>query len=260
MKSKFTKLFILITGAALIFASCKKSSNSTSGSNPQTPKQVSGFIALNITSSLFSSTGVNLSSGTDAPSALAVHTKGKVLNDLNDPQCGDVVDTTFNFSIMQNDTSLSVTGPIKFAFTCANGVLNGFMLTENLNIKIATPQLAATNTTSEGITLIVLDPTNDSSKFTLAGTLNSASTLAYKTTTAGKSGSSTFDYKMSTLTIDPNNDGDILSGSASFTTSGTGASGTWSYTGTIVFLGNHMAKVTINGFAYTVNTETGVVS
>ena len=260
MKSKFTKLFVFTTSVALMFTACKKSSSTNSGTNPQTPKQVSSFVALNLTSSLFSSTGVNLSSGADAPSALSVHTKGKVLNDLNDPQCGDVVDTTFNFSISQNDTSVSVTGPIKFAFTCANGVLNGYTLTENLSTKIATPQLAATNITSEGITLIVIDPTNDDSQFTLAGTLNSASTLAYKTTAAGKSGSSSFDYKMSTLTIDPDNDGDILSGSVSFTTSGTGASGTWSYTGTMVFLGNHMAKVTINGFSYTVNTETGVVS
>ena len=260
MKFKLTKLFVLVTGVTLMFTACKKSSSSSSGTNPQTPKQVSSFVALSLTSNLFSSTGVDLSTGTDAPSTLSVHTKGKVLNDLNDPQCGDVIDTTFNFSLSQNDTSISVTGPIKFAFTCANSVLNGYVLTENLNTKITTPQLTATNTTSEGITLIVLDPTNDDSELTLAGTLNSNSTLVYKTTSAGKSGSSAFEYKLSTLTIDPDNDGDIISGSASFTTSGTGASGSWNYTGTIVFSANHVAKVTINGFTYTVNTVTGVVS
>ena len=258
MKFKLTKLFVLVAGVALMFTACKKSSSTSSGVNPQTPKQVSSFVALNLSSSLFGSTGVNLSGGAGAASTFAVHTKGKVLNDLTNPQCGQVVDTTLSYTQAMGDTSVALSGNIKFSFSCVNSNVNGFTLAENLDIKITTPQLTATNTTGEAVTLLVLDPTNSNSDFTLTGTLNSNSNLIYKTS-AGKSGTSNFAYKLGTLTYDPNA-GDVISGSASFTTSGSGASGTWNYAGTITYLGNHVAKVTINGFAYTVNTETGVVS
>jgi hypothetical protein len=54
--------------------------------------------------------------------------------------------------------------------------------------------------------------------------------------------------------------GTIVSGSATFATKGTNASGSWNYSGTVVFLGNGMAKITINGIVYNVNIQTGVVS
>jgi len=54
--------------------------------------------------------------------------------------------------------------------------------------------------------------------------------------------------------------GDVISGSATFNTSGSGPKGVWNYQGTITFLGSHMATVTINGKAYKVNLQTGAVS
>jgi len=54
--------------------------------------------------------------------------------------------------------------------------------------------------------------------------------------------------------------GDVVSGTASFTTTGSGVNGSWNYQGTITFLGNQTAKIVINGATYTVDLQTGVVS
>ena len=259
MKFKFTKLFILVAGVALMFASCKKSSSSTS-STAETPKQVSGQIALNLSQSLFgTSYGVDLSNGLNAPSAFAIHTKGKVLNDLTDPFCGLTVDTTLSYTFAQHDTTIAVAGTINFSFICASGTLSGFTAAESFNVNISTSQLKATDKVAENLTLVSLNPLDSTSNLSMKGTLSSDKVLTYATVSAGKSGEAQFSYTLTALVLDPNAD-DVVSGTATFSTSGSGASGTWNYSGTIVFLGNHMAKVTINGASYTVNLETGVVS
>lgn len=75
-----------------------------------------------------------------------------------------------------------------------------------------------------------------------------------------KSGTKSFNYVLTHLVLDPDNDGDITGGSASFITKGTGSNGSRSYTGTITFLGNHKATVTINGKTYNVDLRTGATS
>jgi hypothetical protein len=68
-----------------------------------------------------------------------------------------------------------------------------------------------------------------------------------------------YSYNFTTpLSIDSS--GDIVSGAATFTTSGSSAAGKWNYSGTVTFLGNYNVKIVINGTSYNVNLQTGVVS
>jgi hypothetical protein len=258
MKIKLKSLWVLLLPVCLTYTACEKSSSLPS--NAVTPKSVSSQIALNLTQTLFGGSGAfDVSGGLSAPSNFAVHTKGKIVNDLNDPGCGLAIDTALAYTYSIGDTSAQVSGSIGFTFNCVNNIVTGFTTADNLNVTLTTPVLTASGVVAENFTVLALNPLDDNSTFSINGTVSSSSSLKYKSTTS-KNGSAAYSYKLTSIIIDPTADADIVSGSATFSTTGSGASGVWNYSGTIVFKGNHIAVITINGTAYTVNLQTGIVS
>ncbi len=258
MKIKLKNLWVLLLPVCITYTACEKSSSLPS--NVVTPKTVTSQIALNLTQTLFGGSGAfDVSGGLSAPSNFAVHTKGKIVNDLNSPGCGLVIDTALAYSFTQGDTSATVSGSIGFTFNCVNNIVTGFTTSDNMNVTLTTPVLTASAVVAENFTVLALNPQDDNSTFSINGTVGASSSLKYKSTTS-KNGSAAYNYKLTSLIIDPTAEADIVSGSATFTTTGSGGNGTWNYSGTIVFKGNHIAVVTINGTAYTVNLQTGIVS
>ncbi len=260
MKLKLKLITILFLGVALSYTGCKKS-NSTPADPKLAPQDVAVKVAANISQSLFGGLGAfDVSAGLNGPATAAVHNStGIGLNNIQrpaghtraivrsaaNPYCGLIIDTAVNYAVTGKDTSASITGRIKFTFTCTNNVVTGYTTLDNLTIAYSDLQLALTYNVAENFTLNTVN-----SKLTLAGSLNSNGSYQYKTGTK-RSGTEVFNYTLSSLIIDSNS-GDVTSGSATFTTSGTGPHGVWSYQGTITFLGNHHATVTISGKVYTV--------
>ncbi|WP_295669180.1 hypothetical protein, partial [uncultured Mucilaginibacter sp.] len=101
-------------------------------------------------------------------------------------------------------------------------------------------------------------PLNQNENLSLNGSLASNGSYQYNTGTK-RSGTEVFNYTLTSVIFSPAA-GDVISGTATFNTSGSGPKGAWNYQGTITFLGNHMAAVTINGKAYNVNLQTGAVA
>ena len=257
MKLKHTFLFLM--AVTLFYAACKKTTYNAPGATA-TPKQVTSQIALNISEYLLGSGGaVDISSGLDGPSTFAVHTKGKTAYDLNNPFCGLVIDTTLNYSVTQHDTTIAVSGSMKFSFTCVNDILAGYTTTDNITTKATASAFNIAAQVNENFSLLSVNPADSSANYVIKGTLSTNVNATFHTT-AGKSGVEAFSYTFNSVQISTVDDGDLVGGSATFTTTGTGASGVWNYSGTIVFLGKHLATVTINGTTYTVNLETGIVS
>ncbi|MDB4920038.1 hypothetical protein [Mucilaginibacter sp.] len=261
MNFKIRLSLIMLAGVAVIYTACKKSSDDTSGP-AITPTEISSQIALDLSQNLFGEyTGINFGGGLDAPSGFAVkqRTNSRLLHSLSNPFCGLVVDTTLNETVTVGaDSSISVAGHIKFGFICSGDNLTGFTTNDDLTIKVSTPELSLSSRIQENLTLQSLEPNNDNSNYSLTGTLNSTGTYLFKTGTK-KTGTRSFNYVLTSLVLDSNSD-DIVSGSASFITKGTGPKGSWSYSGTITFLAGHKATVTISGKVYKVNLQTGVVS
>lgn len=260
MKLKL-KLFILtIAGIAVIYSACKKSDSSSGPALSE--KDVSSQIALDLSQNLFGSySGLNLSGGFGGVSGFAAKhmPNSHQLHDLSNPFCGLVVDTAINDTEKIGvDSTITLSGHIKFSFTCSGDNLSGFSTNDNLSVAVTTPQFSLISQIAENITMNALNPADENTQFSLSGNISSTGTYAYKTS-AGKSGTRSFSYVLNALTLDPNSD-DIISGTATFSTKGSGKSGTWSYSGTIKFLGNHTAQITINSKSYTVNLETGVVA
>lgn len=260
MKFKALLSIVLVAGMAVVYTACKKSDSSPAGP-ALTESQVTSQVVLDLTQSLFGGYGgINFNDGLNGPTGFGTkHLKGPLLHDLSNPFCGLVIDTTLNETVNAGaDSSLAVSGHIHFGFSCTNDVVTGFNTNDNLTIAISTPRLSIMAKILENLTLSTVNPADDNSPLLLKGTLNSSGTYKYKT--GNKSGTRSFNYVLNSLIIDPNNDdGDIRSGSVNFITKGTGSNGSWSFTGTITFLGNHKAKVTINGKTYNVDIRTGVV-
>ncbi|HEY8781167.1 MAG TPA: hypothetical protein VIM16_06105 [Mucilaginibacter sp.] len=254
MKFKLKLFIVLLAGIALTYTACKKSSTNAAG--PALSQQdVASQVAINISQSLFGGLGFDISGGLSAPTSFAVHTQGKVLQSLTNPDCGLVIDTTLSYTGTANGGTASISGTVKFSFFCTNNIVSGFTTNDNLTISLASPDLSFTYKVGENLTLTSLNPVDYNSNLSLSGSLTSDGSYVYNK----KSGTSVFNYALTSLIFSPL-EGDVVSGSATFNTKGSGPKGVWNYQGTIVFLGNQMAKVTINGTVYTVNLQTGAVS
>jgi hypothetical protein len=253
---------VVIACAALGYTSCKKSSSSQTVDS----KTVASQVALNLSQTLYSGFGgFNLTSGLSSPGEFGLDrnaiklkmTKGRTgINDFGgDITCGMHVDTTFSATIAgDGGGSATVAGSIGFTFNCTNDVFSGFNVTDNLKVTEATAQVNGTFNIAENLTLAQVNPGVDTSNISLNGTV----TFGENAKVSGKTTAISFNYTFSNVTIDQ--EGNIVSGSATFNTTGSGAQGTWNYNGTITFLGSGSAKVVINGASYTVNLQTGTIS
>jgi hypothetical protein len=255
MKLKLT--LVLLISVALFYSACKKSSTTTT-QKALSPQAVSSQIALNLSQTLFGGLGTfNIGGGLDAPGEFGVIKHNKLhINDVNgDPACGTIVDTTLNSSVTIDTAQLSVKGTIKFSFLCSNGSLSGYNINENVQIGAITPHLAISYSVAEALTIQSTDPTSSLSTLSLNGTLNEAIGIKYKTG-SNQTDNDSFNYVFKSVIIDPNTDG-LTSGTATFVTKGSGPTGSWNYTGTITFLPNYRAQITINGSTYLVDLQTG---
>lgn len=257
MKLKLRSLLLVLAGTAIIYSGCKKAAKTTA--DPQlAPQDVASQVALNIDQSLFGGLGVDISGGLNSPTDFAVHTKGKVLQSLTNPDCTLVIDTTMTFTGAANGGSATIAGTFKFSFSCVNNVVSGFTTNDNLAISLTSPSLNLNYKVAENITLLSANPLNSNANLSINGSLNSNGSYQYNTGTK-RSGTLVFNYVLTSVIFSPAA-GDVISGTATFNTSGSGPKGVWNAQGTITFTGNHMATVSINGKTYTVNLQTGVVA
>jgi hypothetical protein len=274
MKLNLKVFLVLFTGVAIAYTACKKS-NTTPADPSVTADVVAGQMATNLNQSLFGGLGAfDLSDGLSAPTNIGVHSSnvgGGLTAGFTQPlnakmtgsfsstaTCGLAIDTTVNFSMTSNGSTAAIKGSMKFNYLCTNSLPSGFTTNDNLTITLASPSINLSYNVGEIMTVTSTDPTNYNANISVTGSLNSDGSYHYNTGTK-RSGTSVFDYTLTSLVISPVL-GDVVSGNASFNTSGTGPKGVWSYKGTIVFNGNHTATVTISGKVYHVNLQTGAVS
>jgi len=269
MKRKLILIILLLAGVSLTYTACKKSSSKPTVS----AKTVSSQIALNLAQTLYGGLGgFDISTGLSSTASvnikqLAIKRQqlalklngGRQINDLSgDITCGASADTTLNYSTTLDDgSSATISGTIGFTFLCTNNVASGFNIHDDLTIGAKNATLTASYKLNENLTAQVVDVTNVNSSYTLGGTFSMSDNISYvnpKSTTT-----EAYSYNFTTpLLIDSS--GNIDSGAATFSTNGTNASGTWNYSGTVVFEPNFLVKITINGTTYNVNLQTGVVS
>ncbi len=196
---------------------------------------------------------VSSGSGGMASASVDVTVNAQVTFNAN-PGCGGT--KTYSFS-RQSPQGSSITYSYSFNYTytlnCVNNTPDNVSSSATSTGSFDGPNLSSTDSGTS--TFNVAGLAASSNAYTLNGEYKRAGSFTQKTGSMNK-GSSNVDIIVSSLSI-PKTGGTIASGSANFTLSGTSNNGTFNFTGTITFVGNNQANLTLNGTAYVVNLLTG---
>lgn len=230
-----------MVGIALTWSACKKSSNFKTLDS----KTVSSQVALTFSQAVMYTAlgGFNPSDGLDAQ-----YTVDFVSHNI---ACGSGMDTTINQQRLSVGGLLAtITGNLGFSFICTDGTPSGFTMADGLTTILSSGDIYKMK---EKLTAMALNPASGNPTLSVSGTVEVNSNL----TANGKTTIGVYNYTLNSVVFDPSKG--ILSGSVSFTTTGTSASGKWDYSGSIVFESGAIAKVTINSVSYIVDLRTGAV-
>jgi hypothetical protein len=144
-----------------------------------------------------------------------------------------------------------------YALTCANAVPTAMAVNMNYSGSLDGLRLATENTGMGTLSVETLD--NTYTYFTINGAYNRTGSFESKIRNKNTS-NSTITINLTDITVDKTNRM-ITGGTASITITGSvTGKGNFSYSGTIVFKGNKLAELDINGTKYSVNVETGEIT
>ncbi|MGZ4008960.1 MAG: hypothetical protein ACXVJV_17475 [Mucilaginibacter sp.] len=252
---KVKLLLIAVVCVAMVYSSCRKTDNAA---GPSTSTKVvstdtlSGQVALNLSSSLAGHFGgVNLMDGVDSLS-LGGH-NGPQHGSGNNTLCGFFTDSLVNYNRSYGDTVEHMGGNLTFYFDCKDGRPQGYTAYDSLLSSKSTHKGLNQFYVKQYYTIKCLDD-----KHLFEGV--NGDIYYFNSITSICSCHSSFteienvNYVLKDLDVDLCHK-DILSGTATFKAYGLN----WSLTGTIAFLGNHMADVAINDKIYHVNLLTGKI-
>ncbi len=250
MKNKFVGALILLSGIALLYTSCKKDAakqNTTqSQTTAATPDVISNLVAANLSQSLAGAYGgVNVGDGLNAPSLVSNsgHHHG-----FPGSLCGFTADSVLNYDTTAGDTVSHTTGRLIFYFNCLNGQPDGYFANDSLHTTGTTPGYSFMYDVTQYYVITSLNP--DNTQLFVDGALKSFVDITYNQQGVKPTSAHTT-YVLTKLKVDlTNKHNTINSGTATFVSTGSNNYGSWSFTGTIKYLGNHKADVTINGVVY----------
>lgn len=243
-----TKLMLPVMACAvMLYSSCRKSDmtppatnagQTTTSTTPPSNQTLAQMVATNLSHSLHGTYG-------------GTNTLGSFSN--NSALCGLITNTNVDTSAMQGDTSSHMGGYETFAFNCTSGTPSGFTAIDSLATTRQTPDgwyqwyYIKQNYTIKCLDaqhqFVGVNGTNHYYQFMKLHAYNPADTKLYDD-------EQDCNFVLTDLKIDVINK-DILSGTAQFTAN----SYTWHITGTLTFIGNHLANVTIGNQTFQINTQ-----
>jgi hypothetical protein len=271
MKINFTRILALLTVIMLCYTACKKTGNQPVAKATTDYAALSSKIALNLIQSLSGKYGgTDINNGIKAPSSIAVNHRGAVLYDVN-ALCGFTIDTVFSKTIPGVDTTKTFKGNFHFVYTCSTNQVDGYTVHDSLTNTETGAIFNNTFIVSQNYTVKALDQTYKIVSMNGSILSSIVSQILTNAAVTGYHDIATT-YTLTGLKVDfTSGVADVTAGVATFTgvtgdldatTPKTGTVG--GFTGSLTFLGNHMAtlSVTIGAVTktYSVNLITGVVS
>jgi hypothetical protein len=270
MKKNFTQIVFTLSAMVILYASCTKNNLKPVAATAVDYKALSSTIAITFYKSITGANGgVDVSQGIKSPFKPSSTGRGLRLNDVVS-LCGFAIDTTYGVTIPPPspmptpDTIKHSYGKFNFVYTCDAGVVNGYNVTDSVAYTTSYFNYATNNLLGQRYVVKALDQTYkvvsmNGSIFSSVGQFKTLSeTGSYIQAT----------YTLTGLKVDfTTGIADVVSGTATFdmivdpTASVALPANRKEYTGTITYLGNHKAKLTINpGQVFTVDLITGVAT
>lgn len=266
------KLFVaLLACSLLVYTSCKKtqittSSSSSDGASDDVAKQ----IGMNFYKALTGGyNGMNINNGINA--SFNVNNNHKT-NPNKSPLCGLTIDTTYSNTTKSGDTTFISSGAFKFTYTCSGNNVDGYKLADTLNSNVSDSAYRSVNNVSQNYVVNALD--NTYKKLKTNGNISTTSEYSSLDTGVVNGYNDVYaTYSMTDVKVDITSGiADAVSGKATFKmkiinlpVNSKGKPNTVTYQGSITYLGNHMAKLTIvttggKNKSYMVNMITGVTT
>jgi hypothetical protein len=259
------KITLAALTAVLIYSSCSKSitepapsANKNSAQTLAISKQIATTLYKSLTGAYG---GANIGSGIKAPSAITAAPKGgRRVNSIT-PYCGLTIDTALYFDFLHNDTTTTVDSKYRFTYTCSANALDGYILSDSITYTDKSATVLNKYATGQNYTVINASP--NFSVVAMYGTIGTS----FRTSNVNASHIATnynyndTKYSLNNLLVNVTGASpDITGGNVNFVSNITylevgGSPVTGGFSGTITFLGNHMAKISI-----TYNGETTLYS
>lgn len=263
MKLRSTRVLLLLVAVICCYISCKKSQTKPAAKNAIDYPALSKQIAFNLVQSISGKYGgANVNDGIKAPSYISASHTGRALFSAN-PLCGYTIDTTYNTTATAGDTAKTFFGNFKFIYTCSTTIPDGYIVHDSLINTETGPSFSNKFTTAQDYVVKALDQTYklvsmNGHLFSLIETpANDGNKILY------------IGYKLQGLKVDVSSGtADIVSGTALLNITITRQfKGEPDFEvlmtfGTLEYLGNHMAKLTLSGTnqTYMINLLTGQVT
>ena len=251
VKAYIKPIIPIMLCALMIYSSCRKDSVTSPSNQPTSNEALSGQIAVNLAKSLAGTYGgVNLNDGVDSIT-VADHNGPQHACSCshNNPLCGFYTDSLVNYNNKIVDTTWHTGGNLKFWFNCVDGKITNYTAYDSLMTTKTTPQSVSTYRVQQYYTIQSLDSLHHF--VGVNGTNDLLTTVTYTgNSKAPETGGA--HYGLTNLDIDVVAK-DIKSGTATFQAYGSN----WNTSGSITFLGNHMADITMGGKVYHTNLLTG---
>lgn len=240
---------------ALLYSGCKKDNKQAAG---PTLDQVKA-IATNLVQSLSGGYGgVSIKDGVAAnPKLTAANPKLKTQGETG---CSFYNDNSLNIPYDDGTTKSTTTGSVHYQFLCddVTNKTTGYDVNTILNINgetSGTPAYTFSYYLNQDYQVRGLNEAN--SNFTFSGTLKSIIRQDFTNPASYTSIVST--YKFMDVFVHAS-DNDITGGTVNMESEGAGSTGSWDYTSTLTFLGNHKAKLAFLNKTYLVDLLTGAVT
>jgi hypothetical protein len=252
----------LIAGILLWFTACKKTETKPAPASAAVNyKNMARQVALNIYNSL---SGKNAGSKAGNPFKMTAASKGVAANGIN-MLCGFRSDTSFSSNLAFGDTSRSIYSSISQIYNCNGNTVNGYTMADTTTTHDNAPSYTASSIVNQQYVVTALN-----SSYTLVSVTGGIQANLGWAVSGGDNSSTYSTYTLSGVEVSTAVNGlpDVITGQATFYSMivilgpGTGIDGYFGgTTGTIVFLGNFMAKVSLaQGNTYLVNMLTGATS
>jgi len=254
MKIPYGQLLLCTAVAAIFYSSCRKSEVKPVAKTAADTAAVNKQIALNLVQALNGSYGgTNINDGVKAQSNIST-THTDPIESRIVPLCGFIIDTTFSSKTTSKDTVKVFSGNFRFVYTCSTNRPDGYIVHDSLVYSGTAPVFKNSFTVAQNYTVKATDSTYKH-VVTDGSILSEVNNLVYHDGFSVGYDFVSNHYQLHQLKMDiaGGKPADITSGTADFVSITSYLHyGQENYTesrtyGTITFLGNHQARLTITG-------------
>ncbi|MFD2873546.1 hypothetical protein ACFS5N_13760 [Mucilaginibacter ximonensis] len=253
---KALKFIFIVPVAIVAFAvSCKKDNGAQNNTAKVSTDVAADMAASAVSANSFGFVSIadNISSNAQITSSASGQATNSVTTNTAHQACGTTIADSLNFTGNSNSVTFSAFYKFTRTLNCNNNNPDNVVTTAVFRGSYDGPRISSTDAGTANVTIGGLS--SSATSFTINGGYDRKGSFTSKVGNKA-SGSSEVNISINNVILTKPLRS-ITGGTAAITISGTTASGSFSFTGNLVFNGNNQATLTVGTSVYIINTLTG---